>query len=918
MTGQGGWPTTVFLTPAGRPFYAGTYFPPEPRHGLPSFRQLLQAISEAWRERRDDLEAQVGAARRPRSGGAAQARGHRRGALTRAARRGRARPRARLRARVRRLRDGAEVPPVVGDRAPPAPRLAGGARDGAPHARRDGRRRPLRRRRRRLPPLLGRRALGRPALREDALRQRAPHLGVPPRVGRHGEERYRDVVEETVEYLLREMLLRGGGFASAQDADTDGVEGLTYTWTPAEWEGLGLDPDRCSSRSSTDARSCAASSTPATKARLLAAPRGAAAAVPGRQGDRLVERPRARGARRSGAAARPRGLARRGRGARRVPARPAPRRGRPRAAERPRRAKVSGRGFLDDHANVAHGLLELHVATGDVRWLLEARRIVDVAVDLFADDERGGFFLAAARRRAARRPLEGPRRRPDAVRELDDGVAPRPPRPHLGRRRARRARRGRLPPARPGDGARPSRVLVGALRAPPPPVAAARARGRRRRPLRGRPRGARAAFAPETVVAVGPSEDVPLLAGKGLVDGAPAVYVCERFACRAPVTRPEELRSLDSGAWRPRRSRGRKRSRGTSPISTRRSTTHASTRTSHRPRPTPRRSASATTARSPSSTRASLAEAVSEHERIEASVVRPLTYAHLVFAANMAEPTHGALVARLGEKAAALETQLLFFALEWAARRGRRRRGAARRSRARPTGATTSQSLRKFRPYLLSEPEERIVTEKTVSGVSAWSRLYEEQLGALRVSLDGEEVSLETAMARLYDADRDTRRTAAEAITEALGPGLRTRTFVFNTILLDKSIDDRLRGYPTWISARNLANETTDEAVEALVEATTSRYDVPQRYYRLKATPPRARPPRPLRPFRAGLHRHGQGPVGRGAADRRRRVRRVLRRGGRDRRALLRRPAGSTAPCGPTSARARSARRPSRACTPTC
>jgi oligoendopeptidase F len=231
---------------------------------------------------------------------------------------------------------------------------------------------------------------------------------------------------------------------------------------------------------------------------------------------------------------------------------------------------------------------------------------------------------------------------------------------------------------------------------------------------------------------------------------------------------------------------------------------------------------------------ASLAEAVAEHERIESTVVRPLTYAHLVFAANMAEPAHGALVARLGEKAATLETQLLFFALEWAAAPD----DVAEALLADPAlddWRHHLQSLRKFRPYLLSEPEERIVTEKTVSGVSAWSRLYEELLGALRVQLDGEELSLETAMARLYDADRDIRRTAAEAVSEALGPGLRTRTFVFNTILQDKSIDDRLRGYPTWISSRNLANETTDEAVEALVEATTSRYDVPQRYYRLKA-----------------------------------------------------------------------------------
>jgi oligoendopeptidase F len=231
---------------------------------------------------------------------------------------------------------------------------------------------------------------------------------------------------------------------------------------------------------------------------------------------------------------------------------------------------------------------------------------------------------------------------------------------------------------------------------------------------------------------------------------------------------------------------------------------------------------------------AELAAAVAEHERIESVVVRALTFAHLTFATNMADPARGALVARLGEKAAALETQLLFFGLEWAAAPD----DAAEAVLADPALDAWRhhlRSLRKFRPYLLSEPEERIVTEKTVSGVTAWSRLYEEQLGALRVSLDGDELSLETAMAKLYEHDRDTRRAAAEAIGESLGPGLRTRTFVFNTILLDKSIEDRLRGYPTWISSRNLANETTDEAVDALVEATTSRYDVARRYYQLKA-----------------------------------------------------------------------------------
>ncbi len=229
-----------------------------------------------------------------------------------------------------------------------------------------------------------------------------------------------------------------------------------------------------------------------------------------------------------------------------------------------------------------------------------------------------------------------------------------------------------------------------------------------------------------------------------------------------------------------------------------------------------------------------LAAAVAEHERIESLFTRAGYYAHLHFATNMADATRGALVAKLDEQGAALDTQLLFFGLEWAALDDQQA-DALLASPELDEWRHHLRSMRKYRPYLLSEPEERIVTEKTVTGASSWRRLYSELLGALRVTLDGEEISLETAMARLYSSDRERRADAASAITDALQPGLRTRTFVFNTILLDKSVDDRLRGYPTWITSRNLANETTDEAVEALVDAAVSRYDVPQRYYRLKA-----------------------------------------------------------------------------------
>ena len=233
---------------------------------------------------------------------------------------------------------------------------------------------------------------------------------------------------------------------------------------------------------------------------------------------------------------------------------------------------------------------------------------------------------------------------------------------------------------------------------------------------------------------------------------------------------------------------------------------------------------------------AELAAAIAELERTESIATRALYFAHLEFSANMADNARGALVAKLGEKSAGLETQLLFFGLEWAAIDD----GPAAELLEDPALDHWRHWLsaqRVFRPYLLTEPEEKILTEKAVSGISAWTRLYEEVLGAMRIDLpgEGEPVSLETAMAKLYSADRDERRGAAEAVTVALEPGLRTRTSIFNTVLVDKWIDDRLRGYPTWISARNLSNETTDEAVQALIDAATSRYDVPQRYYRLKA-----------------------------------------------------------------------------------
>ena len=231
---------------------------------------------------------------------------------------------------------------------------------------------------------------------------------------------------------------------------------------------------------------------------------------------------------------------------------------------------------------------------------------------------------------------------------------------------------------------------------------------------------------------------------------------------------------------------------------------------------------------------AELLEAIEERERIESIFTRAIYFSHLQYATDMTDSPRGALVARLTEKGATIDTQLLFFGLELAELEDEQA-DVFLASDELEHWRHWLRNIRKFRPHVLTEPEEKILTEKAVSGFSAWDRLYDELLGAIKVELDGAEIGFEEAMAKLQSADRDLRRRAAEAVTEALAPGLRTRTYVFNTIAVDRSIDDRLRGYATWISARNLANDTSDEAVEALVDAVVGRYDVAQRYYTLKA-----------------------------------------------------------------------------------
>jgi oligoendopeptidase F len=258
-----------------------------------------------------------------------------------------------------------------------------------------------------------------------------------------------------------------------------------------------------------------------------------------------------------------------------------------------------------------------------------------------------------------------------------------------------------------------------------------------------------------------------------------------------------------------------------------------------------------------------LEQAMLELGAIQELVGRAGTYAGLRFSVDTANPAAGALMQEVQERAAGIETTLLFFELEWAALPDSQVHDVLADERL-SFCAHYLRNARRYRKHLLSEPEEKILAEKSVTGAAAWSRLFDELTSAIEVRLsrdapDGasagvraegppvtgettagaaaasETVALDVALSRLVLPDRELRRSTAEAVTEALAPGLRTRAFLFNTLLADKATDDRLRRYPNWLAARNLSNEASDESVAALIEAVRARYELPRRWYRLKA-----------------------------------------------------------------------------------
>jgi uncharacterized protein len=576
MTGGGGWPLTAFLAPDGRPFYAGTYYPPEPRHGLPSFRQVLTGIAEAWRDRREEILAQGGRVIE---------------AVGRA---------ARLEPSAEALSDDVAVQAVARLRGAFDERWGGFG--GAPKFPQ-----PMT-----LEFLLRRAVRGEP----EALRMTATTLdriaegGIRDHVGggfaRYStdaswhvphfekmlsdnaqlarlfvhawlvtrEDRYRRIAVETLEYLLREMRQPGGGFSSSQDADAGGVEGSFAVWS---WDELvtlvgapvatafGATPQGNWERTNVLWRhvplTAVAADEGLTEGELAAAvelargtlfearERRAHPAVDDKvltawnalaisafaEAGRAFDEPRYVEVAASTAAFSLEHL----------------RDAEGRLLRSWRDGRAGGPAYADDHALLAEACLTLFETTFELRWFEEARTLTDRLLDRFLDEERGGFFTTAADAEAlVVRPkdlednavpsgssaaadvllrlamLTGEARYEDAatsalrlVRDLMSQVP-------TGFGHALCALDRSLGPSR-------EVAIVG-----DPASAPTRALAREVTVERFLPNAVLAVAAPGDEAATGA---IALLRDRPPIDGRSTAYVCERFACRLPVTEPEEL-----------------------------------------------------------------------------------------------------------------------------------------------------------------------------------------------------------------------------------------------------------------------------------------------------------------------------------------------------------------------------------------
>jgi oligoendopeptidase F len=236
-------------------------------------------------------------------------------------------------------------------------------------------------------------------------------------------------------------------------------------------------------------------------------------------------------------------------------------------------------------------------------------------------------------------------------------------------------------------------------------------------------------------------------------------------------------------------------------------------------------------------TAATLRDAIAEFESITQEKAKPYSFASLLFSADTSDPARGAFLQRMRERSTEIAIHTLFFELELM----RADEQVLRSLLDDPILAPYRHYIevaRSFRDHHLSEVEEKILEEKANTGPRAFRRLFEETLSNIvfRVERDGtvEHLTQPQVLALLRHADREVRRSASAALSRGLEENGRCLTFIFNVLIQDKNVEDRLRRYDYPEKSRHLSNELSRETVDLVCRTVVEHYSLVARYYHTK------------------------------------------------------------------------------------
>ena len=231
-----------------------------------------------------------------------------------------------------------------------------------------------------------------------------------------------------------------------------------------------------------------------------------------------------------------------------------------------------------------------------------------------------------------------------------------------------------------------------------------------------------------------------------------------------------------------------------------------------------------------------LAAAIAEYEAIDEILSRIMSYAQLLHAGDVSDPKIGQFYQTMREHATAVSGHLLFFTLELNRIEEADLQAKLDASEALARYRPWIDAERSFREHQLSDEIEKLLLDKSVSGASAWVRLFDETAASLRFPFRGDELTQTEILHRMQDRDGAVRKEASQSLGTVLGENISTFALITNTLAKDKEVEDRWRGFARPISSRNLANQVEDEVVDALIQAVREMYPrLSHRYYRIKA-----------------------------------------------------------------------------------